>query len=100
MPPFQFEMYLKDGWKRCDKNGGIVDDKEEITDFERRAKINADRKAAKVKRLAAAAKARKDKIVADLEKLAKKKDKAAKARAAEALRIANVNLDKAKKAVK
>ena len=100
MPAFQYELYLKDGWARCDKKGKLVEDKNEIADYEAKAKDVAKQKADEKKRLADIKKAEKEKRLAVLEKAARVKKAAAKAKAAEALRIANENLKKAEKASK
>lgn len=97
MPAFQYELYLKDGYKRCDKNGELVEDKNEIADYEERAKEIAKQKAAEKKRLADIKKAEKEKRLAEVKKQADVKKAAAKAKADEALRIANEEVKKAKK---
>ena len=100
MPPFQYEMYLEDGYKRCDKDGELVTDKDEIADFKAKAESNAKQKAAEKKRLADIKKAEKEKQLDILEKAARVKKAAAKAKADEALRVANLALKKAEKAAK
>ena len=100
MPAFQYELYLKDGWARCDKKGKLVEDKAEVVDFEKRAKDVEKQEAAEKKRLADIKKAEKEKRLAEVKKQADVKKAAAKAKAAEALRIANENLKKAEKASK
>lgn len=100
MPAFQYALYLDDGWKRCDKKGELVEDKAEVADYEAKAKDVAKQEAAEKKRIADAKKAEKEKQLDILMKAAKIKKAAAKAKADEALRIANIALKKAEKASK